>query len=213
MYLQTANPSLRGMKNLQNMPMAKWIWLVMSDFDISVNSFELSRPAYHLSLWHSFQALEKLLKAVLFAKGETECSVRKYNHDVKRLLEALSTCDVMFSERGSQIVDNIYTLVGGPSVRYLDDSYQNNERISLASKAIEAHHLLLEFLAIEGKKITSILMTNPLNSITTREQAATDQELRKKVHFEHKQMCGHSAYSKPKHSLPLRQDITHPVRI
>ena len=185
----------------------------MSDFDISVTSFELSRPAYHLSLWHSFQALEKLLKAALFAQGETECSVRKYNHKITALLAELSANGVVFSDRGNQIVEDICVLVGGPSVRYLDDSYQSNERISLSNNAIEAHHLLLEFLAIEGIKIANMLAASPLNSIITSKPTATDQELRSKVHFEHKQMCGHSAFSKPAHALPLRQDITHPVTI
>lgn len=210
--LSSDSYALQGIRNLQNMPMAKWIWLAMSDFDISVTSFELSRPAYHLSLWHSLQALEKLLKAVLFSQGETESSVRKYGHNIMKLAGALRAYGVIFSGRGNQIVSEISILVGGSSVRYLDDSYQSSERLLLAKKAIDAHHLLLEFLALEGMKIISILTANPLNSIATSNLVTTDNELRAKVHFEHKQMCGHSAYSKPTHALPLRQDITYPVK-
>gem|GEM_PF-2964288 len=211
--LSSDSSVLQGIKNLQSMPMAKWIWLAMADFDISVTSFELSRPAYHLSLWHSLQALEKLLKAVLFSQGETECSVKKYRHNITKLVAALRACGVTFSERGNQIIVKISRLVGGPSVRYLDDSCQSSERISLAKKAIEAHHLLLEFLALEGMEIARILTVNPLNSIAIRTPTVTDQELRAKVHFEHKNMCGHSAYSKPTHALPMRQDLIYQGKI
>ena len=210
--LNSSSPMIQGMKCLQNMPMAKWVWLAMSDFDISVTSLELSRPAYHLSLWHSLQALEKLLKASLFSQGETESSVRKHSHNITKLVAALGAYGVTFSTRGNQVAEEIEKLVGGPSVRYVDDSYQSSERISLAKKAIEAHHLLLEFLGLEGKGISALLTANPLSSIATSNSQITDQELRARVHCEHKQMCSHSAYSKPAHALPMRQDITYPMQ-
>ena len=211
--LSTSSTTIQGMKNLQNMPIAKWVWLAMSDFDISVTSFELSRPAYHLSLWHSLQALEKLLKAALLSQGETEKTVRKHSHDIKKLLAALGVYGVTFSNQGNQVAEKIAALVGGPSVRYVDDSCQSNERISLAEKAIEAHHLFLEFLALEGKQLANLLTASPLSSIITSNPQITDRELRAKIHSEHKQMCSHAAYTRPAHALPMRQDITHPVKV
>ncbi len=199
--------ALQGMRNLQNLPMAKWVWLVMSDFDISVTSFTLSRPAYHLSLWHSFQALEKLLKSVLLSQGETESSVREYAHNLNKIVGVIGSLGIVFSERSNQIVDEISALVGGPSIRYIDDSYQNGERPLLSNKAIKAHHLFLEFLALEGIGISGILKDNPINSIHGSDPKETDHTLRTKVHSEHKKMCGHSAYSKPSDALPFRKDV------
>lgn len=195
---------LTGLRRFQGLPMAKWVWLAMTDFDISVKSFELSRPAYHLALWHSLQALEKILKAILFELGETEEKLRYYGHDIKKIIKALLKHDITLTSHGTKIAKEISNLVGGPAVRYLDDSINRTERLKLANRSIKAHHLLLEFFACDADQISLILSGGFEGSPTELNERLTDQLLRKKVHEEHKAMCSHSAYSIPPYAIPMR---------
>ena len=198
-----------GIQKLQELPMAKWVWLAMADFDISVASFELTRPAYHLSLWHSFQALEKLLKSVLIAFGETPSALQKYSHNINKLISALNKYNFSLTDRGSEIANKISSLVGGPSVRYLDDSISQHERLNLAKRSLQVHHLLLEFFTLDAEQLGAVLLANSTGSVLGISSKDSDLELRQKVHIEHKNMCSHSTYSKPSNALPLRKDVTH----
>lgn len=203
---------LVGIQKLQNLPMAKWVWLAMADFDISVTSFELTRPSYHLSLWHSFQTLEKLLKAVLIALGEPIKSLQQYSHNIQKIILALNNKGVILTSRGIKIAYEISKLVGGPSVRYIDDSTTPNERLNLAKRSLRVHHLLLEFFSLDAQQIGDILSTSSEGSVFGFSTQNSDIEMRQKVHIEHKEMCSHSVYSKPPYALPLRQDITYPIK-
>ncbi len=207
--LVTDGTLLTGLKIFQQLPMAKWVWLAMADYDISVTSFELARPAYHLALWHSLQTLEKLLKATLFELGETEKSIRGYSHDIEKLVAALVRHGISLTNRGAQIAKEISKLVGGPAVRYLDDSISQTERLKLADCSIKTHHLLLEFFSCDADQIGLILASGAIGSPIDEGETKSDQELRRMVHIEHKAMCSHSAYSMPTYALPIRRDITH----
>lgn len=209
--LNTEGVLLVGLQKFQNLPMARWVWLAMADYDISVTSFELTRPAYHLSLWHSFQTLEKLLKAALIVFGETKQSLQKHGHNIHKLISALDKHGVSLTYRGNHIAHEIENLVGGPAVRYLDSS-DRSERLILADRSVQVHHLLLEFFALEAEQIGSILSTGSTDPVCGINAQKSDLELRRKVHIEHKVMCSHSAYSKPPYALPLRQDIIHPAQ-
>jgi HEPN domain-containing protein len=202
---------LVGLQKLQALPMARWVWLAMADFDISVASFELTRPAYHLSLWHSFQALEKLLKAILIAFGESPASLQKYSHNIHKLISALNNHGFSLTNCGIKIAHEISSLVGGPSVRYIDDSATRLERLDLAKRSLRVHHLLLEFFALDADQIGATLSNNSTDLALGFNSLNSDLELRQKVHMEHKKCCSHSAYSKPPYALPLRQDITYPI--
>ena len=201
---------LEGLRKFQQLPVARWVWLAMADYDVSVSSFELSRPAYHLSLWHSFQALEKLLKAVLITFGEPPESVRKYNHDVRKLTSALTKYGVALSDTGSRLAREIEQLVGGPRVRYLDDSDNRQGRLELAERSLVVHHALLEFFASEAERIGSILSVDGTNSVVGVSPRESDQYLRSMVHMEHKARCSY-AYTRPPYAEPMRRDIVHPV--
>lgn len=203
---------LIGLQKFQQLPMARWVWLAMADYDMSVTSFELARPAYHLSLWHSFQVLEKLTKAMLLVCGETHKSLREYGHSIQKLISALENKGVSLTSLGAQLAHEIENLVGGPAIRYLDDSLDRKERLALADRSLRTHHLLLEFLASDTEQIGAILSTGHIDPLFGANPQDSDMELRRKVHLEHKAMCSHSAYSKPPYALPLRQDITHPVQ-
>ncbi|MGH8127019.1 MAG: HEPN domain-containing protein [Gammaproteobacteria bacterium] len=209
--LDSEGALLKGLQKFQNLPMARWVWLAMADYDISVASFELTRPAYHLSLWHSLQSLEKLLKATLIVCKEDSKSLRKYLHNIPELISALDKQGVSLSSRGTQLAHDIASLVGGPAVRYLDDSLGRSERLALADRAVRAHHFLLEFFASDAENIGEILAADSTDSIFGVNSKDTDQQLRRLVHLEHKTMCSHSAYSRPPYALPLRRDVTHPV--
>ncbi|WP_133512635.1 HEPN domain-containing protein [Candidatus Thiosymbion oneisti] len=180
---------LVGIQKLQELPMARWVWLAMADYDISVTSFALTRPAYHLSLWHSFQALEKLLKAVLIVFGETELSLQKYSHNIHKLISALNKHGFSLTNRGTQIAHEISNLVGGPSVRYLDDSLNRSERLILADRSVRVHHLLLELFALDAERIGTMLSTGSVDSVFGINSQDSDLDLRRKVHIEHKKMC------------------------
>lgn len=202
---------LEGLRKFQQLPVARWVWLAMADYDVSVSSFELPRPAYHLSLWHSFQTLEKLLKAVLLAFGETPESVRKYNHDIGRLTSALTKRGVALTDTGSRLAQEVGRLAGGARIRYLDDSDNQRERLELAERSLVVHHWLLNFFASEAECIGSILAADGTGSVVGVSPHESDQHLRSRVHLEHKSRCSHYAYTSPPCAEPMRRDIVHPV--
>lgn len=210
--LDINGPLLTGLKKVQALPLAKWVWLVMADFDTSVSSFEHTRPAYHLSLWHSQQSLEKLLKAVLLARGQTEKQVRNYGHHAKKILDALSSHDVSLSRAGIRLVEEIFALVGGPAVRYVDDSPDPARRLDLAGRALRAHHLLLRFFASDCERLGTYLTAHadePLVPGISMSWNITDEDLRRAVHLEHQSMCSHSLYSAPPYAE--RRDVIAPI--
>ncbi|TCT19247.1 HEPN domain-containing protein [Thiobaca trueperi] len=201
---------LDGLRKFQQLPVAKWIWLAMADYDVSVSSFELPRPAYHLSLWHSFQTLEKILKAVLIRFGDTPEFLRKYNHDVRKLTSALKKYGVILTDTGSRLAQEIERLTGGPGVRYLDDLDNQRSRLELAERSLLAHHSLLKFFASEGEYIGSVLSAEGADSVFGVNSRESDQHLRSRVHLEHKSRCSHYAYMVPPYT-ESRQDIIHPL--
>ena len=211
--LDDNGPLLTGLKKLQALPLEKWVWLVMADFDTSVSSFEQARPAYHLSLWHSQQSLEKLLKAALLARGQTENQVRDYGHHAKKLLDALNSCNVSLSSAGIKLVEEIFALVGGPAVRYVDDSPDPARRLDLAGRAVRAHHLLLAFFASDCENLGDPLKAHagePLIPGINMSWNVTDENLRKAVHLEHQSVCSHSMYSAPPYAE--RRDVITQLR-
>lgn len=212
--LRPDGPLLTGLKNLQSLPLAPWVWLAMADFDVAVACFEHPRPAYHLSLWHSQQTLEKMLKAVLLALGETEKQIREYGHDVGKILDALASHAVTLSPTGVSLARDVFALVGGPGVRYLDDSPNPATRLDLAQRALRAHHMVLTFLAADGENLTTILAARTRKpSILGVEitDGLTDEDLRRAVHAEHQSMCSHSLYTAPPYAIPERKDVEMPI--
>lgn len=208
--LRPDGPLLVGLKELQSLPVAPWIWLAMADFDVSVACFEHPRPAYHLSLWHSQQTLEKLLKAVLLAHGETEKQVREYGHDASKILDALASHAVTLSTAGATLFPSVFALVGGPSVRYLDDSPDPVTRLDLARRALRAHHMVLSFLAADGNTLGACLAAGtgkPHLLGVDIAAGTTDEELRKAVHLEHQSMCSHTLYTALPYAIPERRDV------
>jgi hypothetical protein len=209
--LQPNGVILRGLRQFQELPAAKWTWLAMADYDVSVSSFELARPAYHLSLWHSLQTLEKILKAVLISSGETADTVRKYNHSIERLISALSECGVCLTSNGSQLAKEIAQLVGGPGVRYEDDMGDGRNRQELAERSLLAHHLLLKFFASDAAIISKSLSADRADFIDGLTPGQSDRDLRQMVHAEHKLRCSHHAYTMPPYAERERWDILHPL--
>jgi HEPN domain-containing protein len=207
------NPLFDGLKKFQALPAAQWVWLSMADYDLSVSSFELPRAAYHLSLWHTLQCIEKLLKAVLLAHGESDAIIRSCSHNISRIVNTLETRGISLTSLGQQLAKDIEHLVGGPGTRYVDDSNNREERLDLASRALEAHHLLLRFFASDcgnlGAKILSGRIFNQEKLYTHKE--FSDENFRELVHLEHETMCSHSAYSAPPYAMPIRQNITYPI--
>lgn len=206
--LDINGPLISGLKSVQALPLAKWVWLVMADFDTSVSSFEHARPAYHLSLWHSQQCLEKLLKAVLLARGQTEQQVQRYGHRAKKILEALSSLGVNLSSTGTKLVNEIFELAGGPAVRYVDDSPDPVRRLDLARRALLAHHLLLEFFASDCEKLGTCLAADANEQVIPGiniKWNITDVDLRRAVHLEHQSMCSHTLHSAPPYAE--RRDV------
>lgn len=203
---------LRGLQKFQELPAAKWTWLAMADYDISVTSFELARPAYHLSLWHSLQALEKVLKAALISSGETADAVRKYNHNIERIIGVLSECGICLTSSGTQVAKEIARLVGGPSVRYEDDMSDRCSRQELAKRSLLVHHLLLEFFATDAATIGESLSDDAALYLNGLTPGQADQNLRQKVHTEHKSKCSHHAYTIPPYAERQRLDVLHPMK-
>jgi HEPN domain-containing protein len=208
---------LSGLKALQALPAAPWVWLAMADFDISVACFEHPRPAYHLSLWHTQQTLEKLLKAMLLAHGETEEQIRKIGHDLDKVLNAVALRVVSLSTDGVAHVHEVFKLVGGPSIRYLSDSPDPATRIDLAQRALQAHHLTLRFLAADGDTIGAFLAPRIGRyrilgvNITADATDTTDAELRKAVQLEHQSMCSHELYTAPPYAIRERRNVALPI--
>lgn len=209
--LQPDGALLCGLRKFQELPAARWVWLAMADYDVSVSSFELARPAYHLSLWHSLQTLEKLLKAALITSGETADTVRKYNHNIERLVRALTERGVSLTSTGSQLAQKIGELVGGPNVRYEDDLGDRRSRLEMAERSLLAHHLLLEFFASDAEIISEVLSGDSGCFLDGLIPGQSDQNLRQMVHAEHKFRCSHHAYTMPPYAERERLDVLHPL--
>ncbi len=204
--LRVGDARLDGLCALQALPVAAWTWLAMSDYDISVESLNLSRPAYHLSLWHTSQCLEKLLKAALLAVGLTTQQVRECGHNLRRILDALVINGVNLPASALQHAQHVDDIVGGPNARYLDDLDNPKDRLLSAEKALNAHHSLLKFFATGchelGRHFPSLLPSDALVSALPREIAISD--LRVLVHREHQRMCSHGMLDSPPYGLPIR---------
>jgi HEPN domain-containing protein len=203
--LKPSSPLLAGLTAFQNVPSAPWAWLAMTDYDMSVMSFELPRPAYHLSLWHTYQCLEKFLKAGLLAQGDTVKDVTKHNHRLDFILSALLSHEISLTPRGEALAYEIQTLVGGPGTRYVDDSNDKKVRLNLAKRALRAHHALLEFFATDCATLVDCILSGAATppGVVHSHHNHPSSDFRQLVQKEHSQLCSHAMFQVPPYAIPV----------
>lgn len=146
---------VQGLGVLSALVPTRWVLLAMANYDMSVSCFRQAKPAFHLAMWETEQALEKLLKAVLIAKGFPEPNVKALGHYDDKILPALSSQGVALSVSGQTLVSKILTK-GNASVRY-EEAENRQARAQQKALALELHHDFLAFCHLEKEPLEQAL--------------------------------------------------------
>jgi len=154
--LSEATPT-EGLFALRRLPFTVWTQMAAAEYDASLAALFASRPSYHLSMWSSHQAVEKILKAVLVAHGWQERQLAtKVNHNLVVAASEIEALGFPFPPAALTALKRLSERCG-PAVRYAED-YTEAKRIALRDKAWQAHRDLLQFAAASAEALRLAFM-------------------------------------------------------